>query len=182
MRKSVWMHISLGAVVAAALAVSCSFAAPEQFVNANGYWEVTYTDVTFQWKVVGVDLEVILSAPTAGWVAVGFDPTTRMKDANIIIGYVSGGVATVRDDYAHLATDHQADTAAGAGGVDNLTAVSGTESGGVTEIRFTIPLNSGDIRDRPLTQGNPHKVILAYGAKDNFVLKHAKRGSMTITL
>jgi hypothetical protein len=71
-----------------------------------------------------------------------------------------------------------------AGGTDDVTAKSGTEVGGTTEIRFTIPLNSGDPRDRVLVGGNNYAVILSHGPNgaDNFTTQHTERAVTVINL
>lgn len=149
----------------------------------EGFQSVTQSGVNFQWQVDGDSLNVQVSAKTTGWVAVGFDPSNMMQDANIIIGYVSDGEAFVRDDYGVGKVKHGAD--ADNGGTDDVANVSGTEEDGVTTLRFTIPLDSGDSTDRPLTEGNKYKVIVAHGpdGKDDFGSYHANtRGSTEITL
>lgn len=80
-----------------------------------------------------------------------------MQDANIIIGYVSGSDVFIRDDYGSGPTAHQADTAGG--GTEDLSDPGGTESGGVTEISFRIPLDSGDPRDRSLNGGGDREPL-----------------------
>jgi hypothetical protein len=148
----------------------------------EGFKQASAGGVTLRWKVEGSSLSVKVSASTTGWVAVGFDPTSRMQDANLIIGYVSGSVASIRDDYGSGPTAHQADTAGG--GVDDVTEAAGTETGGVTEITFSIPLDSGDVRDRALIEGNNYTVILARGPNgaDTFSTQHSSRATTSITL
>jgi len=148
----------------------------------EGFKQTTAGGVTFKWKVEDPDLLVKLSASTTGWVSVGFDPTSRMRDANIIIGYVSGSTVSVRDDYGSGPTAHQADTSGG--GTDDVSDAGGSESGGVTEVTFSIPLDSGDQRDRPLTEGNTYTIILGRGpdGSDGFSALHSARATATITL
>ena len=162
------------------LSLVLSGCTPQQFTNASGYQEISVSGIRLQWKVVNDSLEVILSAPTAGWVAVGFDPTSIMKDANFVIGYVSSGVVTIRDDYGDSVTSHRADTSDG--GTDDVSDASGTESGGTTELSFTIPLDSGDSHDRPLTPGQTHKVLLAYSNTEDLTQKHTVRAKVSVIL
>ena len=82
-----------------------------------------------------------LNGPTTGWVAVGFDLTQQMLNANIIIGYVVSGTPVIRDDWGVQATSHRDDTLLG--GTSDVITDGGFEEGGSTEIHFTIPLNSG---------------------------------------
>ncbi len=143
---------------------------------------VTEAGVTVQWRVEGDNLTVVMSAETEGWVSVGFDPSRQMADANIIIGYVDDGEVFVRDDYGTGSVRHGADVENG--GVDNLSNVQGSEAGGVTTIRFTIPLDSGDSMDKPLEVGSSYTVIVAYGPNraDDFGSYHSSRGSFEMQL
>jgi hypothetical protein len=126
------------------------------------------------------DLEVIVSAPTSGWIAVGFDPSSMMRDANFIMCAVVSGDAVVRDDFGVSSTSHSPDTSLG--GVDNVTIIDGSENSGRTEVRFSIPLDSGDEYDRALVPGNEYTVLLAYATDDSFSIGHSYRASATITL
>jgi hypothetical protein len=150
--------------------------------DEEGFKQASAGGVTLNWKVEGSNLRVKVSASTTGWVAVGFDPTNRMQNANIIIGYVVGSDAFIRDDYGSAPTAHQADT--NGGGTDDVTAKGGSEVGGVTEITFTIPLDSGDARDRALTEGNTYTVIFGRGpdGADNFSVQHGARATASITI
>jgi hypothetical protein len=105
-------------------------------------------------------------------VAVGFDPDSMMLGANIIIGYVSSGTPTLRDDYGWQLTSHRDDQLLG--GTRNVTVDGGTESAGTTEIMFTIPLNSGDSYDKVLVPGGSYPILLAMGPNgaDDFSIQH----------
>lgn len=135
-----------------------------------------------RWRVVGENLEVSISYATTGWVAVGFDPTRMMRDANIIIGYVADGEAVITDQYGNSTITHRPDE--DLGGTYDLTNTSGTEEDGVTTLSFVMPLDSGDEYDRPLEPGETYTVILAHGADgvDDVETYHQGRGSMEITL
>jgi hypothetical protein len=146
-----------------------------------GEWKTAKTgDFSLMWMVDGANLNVKLSAPVEGWVAVGFAPTNKMKDANIIIGYVENGNVVIEDHFGNSPISHKSDVSAD--GKDNLTSISGTEKNGVTEISFTIPLNSGDPNDRVLVPGESYKVIFASYSKDKITIKHSSRTSTNITL
>jgi len=139
-------------------------------------------DITLSWMVDGKMLHVKVSAPTTGWVAVGFDPKSHMEGANLILGYVKDGQVHIEDDYATQPYGHASDVSLG--GTDNVTDAAGTESGGVTEISFTIPLDSGDQYDRVLVPGQTYKIILAHGADgvDDFITHHAEHKEASITI
>ncbi len=141
--------------------------------RAQGWQELVHEGFTLRWATTGAnELAVELSAPTTGWVAVGFDPDSMMLGANIIIGYVSGGTAFLRDDYGWQPTSHRDDTLLG--GTSDVTIDGGSESGGITEIMFSIPLDSGDPYDKPLFVGSGYTILLARGPNgaDNFTTQH----------
>jgi hypothetical protein len=148
----------------------------------EGFSGVQARGIAFQWMVEDGLLKVILRAPTTGWIAVGFDPTRRMRDANIIIGYVEEGKAFFRDDFGVAQTAHQPDEAGG--GRDDIQDGAGEEADGFTQLSFAIPLDSGDSFDRPLEPGREYTVILAHGRNnsDAFSIIHAVRTSVKITL
>ena len=152
--------------------------------NGNGtddYNTKTVNNITLQWKTDTLgNLLVKISATTVGWIAVGFDPTAGMQDANIIIGYVVNDTAYIRDDFGTGLHAHAADTTLG--GTDDVSDKIGTETGGVTEIGFTIPLDSGDTRDRVLEIGQSYQVILAWGTDDSFDTPHTVRVTTEIDI
>ncbi|MBU2646709.1 DOMON domain-containing protein [bacterium] len=126
--------------------------------------------VQFQWSVDGENLRIGLSGQTDGWVAIGFNPTQKMKDANIIIGYVKQGKVYISDDFGTAQKKHSADSRLG--GKENVSAVSGSEKGGVTSLQFTIPLDSKDIKDTVIDPKKSTVVMLATGRRDSFRLSH----------
>lgn len=143
--------------------------------------KITDKKVHFEWTVKGTSIDIRISAPTTGWVGIGFNPSEMMKDANFIVGYVKDGTAEVRDDYGKTNRTHESDTKDG--GTDNVTAVSGNEANGTTTLSFTIPLNSGDSKDRPLDVNGDTTVLLAYGSgRDGFKSRHKEHFGLSVNL
>ena len=131
-------------------------------VSAQGWQELNVSGFLLRWSTQPGDLlSVELTAPTTGWVAVGFDPDSIMLNSNIIIGYVVTPDTFIRDDWGWQPTSHRSDILMG--GTDDVTIDGGSEAGGSTTIQFTIPLDSGDQYDVVLTPGNTYPIILARG-------------------
>ncbi len=150
-------------------------------IAGAGEWKsADAEEFSLEWMVDGDDLNVIVSSTTEGWIAVGFDPTNKMKDANIIIGYVDDGEVTIEDHFGNRQISHRSDEALG--GTDDIMNIDGSEIEGVTELSFTIPLDSGDPNDRVLVEGQTYKVIFASYRKDKITMKHNSRTSREITL
>ena len=173
-----YLACCLTALITAAMMVSCG----GDDDTGDDYNTRTVSNITLMWRTNDAQdsLLVKVSAPTAGWVAVGFDPAAAMQDANIIIGYVVNDTAYVRDDYGTGLYSHAPDTTLG--GTNDVADIAGSETGGVTEISFTIPLNSGDAMDRVLVVGQSYSVILAWGTDDSFDTPHAVRAITAINI
>jgi len=148
--------------------------------NSGEYREQTIGKMTFGWQVQGEDLFIRVSAPAAGYVAVGFEPTSMMKDADIYIGYVSGSTVVLEDHFAYKRTGHKSDVALG--GTSNISSIKGNEAGGVTTIEFIRPLDSGDPYDKALVPGQEYNLIFAYSTRDNVTSVHRERYSAKVRL
>jgi cytochrome c oxidase subunit II len=144
-------------------------------------FHVVEDKMSFYWRVDGPLLHVVLRAPVAGWMAVGFNPTRIMQGANFIIGYVKNDQVYVTDQYGAGLFKHEPDEKAG--GRSDVLNVFGTESNGVTEIGFSIPLDSGDPRDTALSTNTETTVLLANSAGvDSFASKHTYKKTLKVNL
>lgn len=129
--------------------------------------------------VRGTEASITVSADVRGWVAVGFNPSNKMKDADMLIGYVKDGTAYARDDFGTGTGSHADDVKVG--GKNSIISFSGSERDGKTTMTFVVPRNSGDPKDSPLTAGK-HVVILAASNSDSFTGFHSKVGKTEIVI
>jgi hypothetical protein len=173
MKKTIWVTFILLWV---ALSTVLCFA----FSGEYDY-KIAVENVVFQWKITGETIHIRLAAKTEGWVGIGFNPSARMKDANFIIGYVKEGEVNITDHYGTTERQHEKDTKLG--GQMNITDMAGKEEKGVTEITFSIPLNSEDPKDQPIWTDKDNTVLLAYGAgRDSFRAKHHFRTVLKVNM
>jgi hypothetical protein len=165
----------LASVAALLLAPGCGddTTGPEE--GQGGWKQYSAGDYLFEWRFEDslATLRARLTAPTTGWVAAGFDPSSIMNGANLIIGYVDGGTAYLRDDFGTGQVTHASDVSLG--GTDDGEILSASETAGETVIEFRIPLDSGDQYDKVLSEGSTVTVIFAYGqdGADDFTSTHA---------
>ena len=157
-----------------------SIFAEDVIIDIENYKTEEVKGIVFKWQIIENSLYINISAPTSGWVAVGFDPSRMMKDANILIGYVKDGKTYMEDHFGAGKIKHKADI--DLGGSDDITIISGSEEEDKTTLEFSIPLNSWDSNDRRLEEGKEYKVIFAFGKKDDFTSYHKLRTSLMITL
>jgi hypothetical protein len=171
MRKAIIGFVFIMAITALHIVSVPGLYAFDQALNDEGMQEIrTENGIVMGWRTEGPSLIIRISAPSRGWVAVGFEPTQAMKDANFLIAYVKDGTVYVRDDYGTERGKHAADTQLG--GKNDVKAISGNEKDGITEVTFSIPLDSGDVYDKPLLPGNEYLILLAFGKSDSFSAVH----------
>jgi hypothetical protein len=140
----------------------------------------SYGDYEISWRSDDKYLYIGMSARTAGWVAVAFQPGSRMKNADMVLGWVKDGKAEIQDLFSTGDFGpHQLDTELG--GTNDILAYGGKEEGGTTTLEFKRLLITNDKFDIPVTNG-VNKIIWAFGANDNSDLKHASRGYGEINL
>lgn len=149
---------------------------------AAGYQHsLTVDKMTFDWSIEGEKIAIKLSAPTTGWVGIGFHPKEQMKDANIIIGYVKEGKVDIEDDFGNQPTIHTPDTRRE--GKNDVTVIGGSETGNTTTLEFSIPLRSDDPNDGVIEPNGDMAIILAYGPdRDSLRLKHQYAKALTVNL
>jgi len=127
-----------------------------------------------QYVYIGIRVE------TSGWVAVGIQPGSKMKDADMVFGFVEDGRVEIYDLFSTGDFGpHPADTELG--GTDDILEFGGSEVEGFTTIEFKRALDTGDEFDIPLSQG-VNRIIWAYGSGDGLAARHSNRGYGEINL
>ena len=154
---------------------------PDGVLGDNEYLgEMNYGDYEIRWMADGEYAYFGIRARTIGWVAVGFNPSSGMKDADMIFGMVQDSGITIADQFSTgTFGPHNSDIELG--GTNDIFESGGNEEGGFTTIEFARPLNTGDSYDSELSHG-PIDIIWAYGSSDEFNQKHIARGDGEITL
>ena len=137
--------------------------------------------MTIWWHNDAEFLYIAAEAPTNGWVSVGLDPVEKMKGANYLIAAFDGE-PKIEDGFgtAPVGNAHPADTTLG--GRDDIADFAVVERNGRTLFEAKIPLDSGDIYDKPLQVGQEYPIIVAYGNADEFTTPHAFRGAGNLRL
>ncbi len=138
---------------------------------------VTYDSAQYKvyWTFENDQMYMAISAKTTGWVAIGFDPTDRMKDADMVYGWVTAQGAIVLDLYATgVNGPHPEDTTMG--GTYDLLEATGMEAAGWTTLEFRRNLNTGDTYDNVIPTTGTIPIIWAVGPVDDFTTQHIRRG------
>lgn len=133
----------------------------------NGNFEI-YWETDAQYIYIGI------KAKTIGWVALGFNTTSNLKNVDYVFGWVTNSKAAVSDEFsADYHGLHQTDKSLG--GTDDINDFGGQELDGYTIIEFKRALNTGDAYDANLVPGTI-SIIWAYGSSDSINTIHQQRG------
>ena len=171
-------------VLVAAAALVAVFAEPQvDGLVTPGEYQATERfengTVTVSWTIGESLAWFAMSAPTEGWVALGFGAESMMQGADMAIGWVDdAGRAFVLDCFSTGPYGpHPPDTELG--GKDNLVTFGASEKDGVTTIEFSRPIAASDAYDKPIVTGESY--IWAYGPTDDFDEYHPVAGYGTLT-
>ncbi len=121
------------------------------------------------------ELYVVLKSPGSGWLAIGFEPTNRMADAEIIIAGFENGNFILEEHYGTGPTAHEQ--------IDEtyIENSAGERTDERSRIEFVIPLGPESRYD--LQQGEEYTIILSYhNSSDSFLQRHSQRTTIEIEL
>jgi hypothetical protein len=139
-----------------------------------------YGNYEIHWKSDEQYIYAGMKARTGGHVSIGFQPGSRMKNADMVFGFIENGEVTIHDMFSTGDFGpHPPDT--DLGGTFDIAEYGGKEEGGFTTIEFKRALVTDDQYDNPLSSGvNP--IIWSYGSSDSLTRQHSNRGYGEIEL
>ncbi len=151
-----------------------------QKTNAQEMREVNKNGMKVGWEIIDDQLYLEMSAPTKGWVAVGFNTTSELTGTSLLMGHVQGVKSEVVDFFVRAPGDYEPVTVLG--GVSVVTQSEGKEEGGATHLSFRIPLLPNSEFHQQLVAGGTYHLLMAYSLEDDFKHHSVMRTSMTIKL
>ncbi|UUX91932.1 DOMON domain-containing protein [Methanoplanus endosymbiosus] len=158
---------------------------PDGVITEGEYKEVFRSDdgkFEFYWRNDDEKLYAGMSGNSEGWVSVGFSPTSVMKDADIILGYIEDSVLNIHDMYSiGIYGPHPDDT--DMGGEYSILSSGGMEKDGKTTVEFSRYLDTGDSYDSKLSKGTDVKFLWSVAERDDPEFKHnVAKGSSSFRL
>ncbi|MDD5126859.1 MAG: DOMON domain-containing protein [Dehalococcoidales bacterium] len=133
-----------------------------------------YSDYQIFWRSDAKYVYSGVKARTGGFVAIGLQPGSRMKNADMVLTYVTNGDVVIHDMFSTGDFGpHLDDTELG--GSNDIVEYGGSEADNYTTIEFKRALDTGDRYDVPLSAGT-NRIIWAFGLSDGLSQKHARRG------
>ncbi len=139
------------------------------FLNESALWaqqNIQAGKMTCTAQVLQDSIDIHLTAPTSGWLAVGFNKRNNIVQSDLIQLRVRDKKVEVQDQFVTGVGQHPEDTSLG--GDNNVAIQSGWEEAGETSIHFRIPLRSEDHYDFQHQRNRKFWIILAYSLHDDF--------------
>ena len=145
---------------------------------------VSFADGKFvlSWKMGTKSIFFAVDAEAPGWVALGFNPTSVMDQADMVFGLVGqdGSVKAIDAFSTGVFGPHPEDTALG--GTNDVKRFAGKRTGNRVVFEFVRALDTKDKFDKPIPANGDLSLIWAYGSSLDFNSPHVKAGSEIINL
>jgi rhodanese-related sulfurtransferase len=155
-----------------------------EFPDLNGIvepreYEASYTnknqDWSFHYTIVNDIFKGGIIANTTGWCAIGLDPESKMKGADIIQGWISDGVSHATDSYGTKEFGpHPFDTTLG--GTNNIQYFALSHQQNSIHFEFRRKLSTGDTFDKQFPTEGDLRILWAYGSLSDHSSIHSQRG------
>ena len=136
------------------------------FLNLKSQNDIHAGEMNFQNTIANDSILIEISAPTTGWLAVGFNIENKIVGSDLKMFKVNNGQIEAEDQFVKGIQDHPGD--ASIGGENNIKLLSGIEDAKGTRIKFKIPLHSNDRFDYSHKMKVDFWLILAYSESDDF--------------
>ena len=132
------------------------------------------------WKYKNDRIHFTMSAPTKGWVAIGFNSQSGTKGTYLIMGKVENKKSTVTEYYTLSPGNYKPINVLG----DSIEVkdVSGSEKKKFTQLKFSLPISSLSKYKRDLSKGKSYYLLLAFSESDDFEHHSRMRTEMKINL
>ncbi len=131
----------------------------------------------FSYALRGDSVDISLSAPTRGWIGIGFNDQNSIVKSDLLLFHVINGNTEAIDMYVVGVGNPKKDTELA--GQHSISIKEGQEIGNKTIVRFSLALNSNDRYDYQHQLAEDFWLILAYSTHDEFahhsrMRKHVK--------
>jgi hypothetical protein len=137
-----------------------------QTIEMNDAKHLEVNGMTIDWQHRNDRVFFSLSAPTEGWVTLGFNEKDDIVGTNLIFCRVISGKVEVADHFVVGMGNHQPTEKVG--GTSVFKDISGEEKGGKTTVSFSMPVEASDKFHFDLTRGTSKWFICAFSAEDDF--------------
>lgn len=145
----------------------------------NDKW-IERNGMKVRWWFEEERLFIEMTAPTEGWVTIGFNEKSSIQGAYLLMGRVQNGVPEVVEHYAIRPGVYRELTELCC--PPQVVIDTGIEQVGGTKLRFSIPTHPANDYAKPLRPGQQYTLVLAYSQSDDFQHHSRMRTAVSVTL
>lgn len=172
----IYLRISLLALLL--FAIGCTTSRAQK---TNDTQQISQSGMDIAWEHRDGRVYFEISAPTAGWVTIGFNESAGLKGAWLLMGRVVNGKAELVEHHTIGPGNYKPVTELG--GTATVQHVSGQESNGTTTLQFSVPARPGGKHQKVLRPGTHYPAtIVAYSRHDDFQHHSIMRTTANIKL
>ena len=142
--------------------------------------EVKKNGMNVQWSFSDDLIHFQVHAPSAGWLAIGFNETADLNNTYLIMGAVSGNKLVVKEHHVFKPGSYQSFEQLRE--PESIENIEGYESEKETTIHFSLPQTSFYQYVKHLKHGMEYYLLLAYSQEDDFEHHSVMRTSIKIKL
>ncbi len=171
------MNITTIKKLIAMICMMTSLQCDAQQINCKS---IKKNDLSVSWYYNEDRIFFEMSAPTNGWLAIGFNSKESIEGTYLIMGNVIKDKANVVEHYTISPGNYKPLTDL------NMTVqikdIQGIEKDNTTKLKFSLPIESFSKYQRPLSKDTAYVLWLAYSQEDDFQHHSMMRTFVNITL
>ncbi len=142
---------------------------------------ITRNKMTVSWSFSNDRVFFETSAPTEGWIAIGFNTQTSITNTYLIMGVIdSNNKVVVQEHYVISPGNYKSFEALGA--KISVKNIESEQQQHVTRLRFSLPIKAIGQYKRSLKQGEEYVMTMAFSREKDFQHHSIMRTSAKIKL
>jgi hypothetical protein len=141
---------------------------------------ITKNGMTVNWEFKDNRIYFEMTAPTDGWVAIGFNNIENITGNYLIMGKLEKDKVTVEEHYTISLGNYQSFNKLKINA--SVENVEGVETAKKTTIKFSLPIISNNKYAKDLNERSEYILLIAYSQEDDFQHHSIMRTSSKIIL
>lgn len=148
-----------------------------QFAQLN---HVKKNEMIVSWSYKGDRILFEITAPTQGWLAIGFNDKPVLTGTYLLMGRITDLGVELVEHYTISPGNYK--PIESIGGDVLVSEISGKEILGKSTIRFSIPIAKRDRFRKDLSKNSSYNLVMAFSREDDFQHHSIMRTSVEIVL
>ncbi len=141
---------------------------------------ITKNGMTVSWELKEGRMHFEMSAPTDGWVAIGFNDSEKTTGNYLIMGNVINGRVTIEEHYTISSGNYKSFAQLNTDAA--VFDIKGSEASKTTKLKFSLPQSSTNKYAKDLKIRLEYVLLIAFSQEDDFQHHSIMRTSQKIIL